>query len=594
MKRLIMSFVASFLFTVSATAQPNLNKPDLIISTISSSNTIASGESVNVIVQYRGETISQKERVPAAIVLTLDRSGSMSEEINDLKEASIKLIELLDSSRDKAAVVVFSIAGQTLHSLSHDLQGAKDAVSSISTGGPTNIADGIEETLSELALANEPLNFAILFTDGYPMPNESDQKAKIVELLKTADIEGTIIHTVGLGEFDEELLKDIAKRTGGRFFEAGSSADLEAIFETIYQDQSKLLSTKAVAIHEEISPALRVVDQSFVPTFFPPSVDQAQFDKWLQGSVNGFYSTGALGFPTISELGKFNSFGYTFEVGVNQCPERDQIVNLRGPAAKATFKNGGMAPEEKRLQVVNNKKIKILRCGVYVSKEWGEFDRLITIRIVNSHPNSARNLVVVDYLDSMNFLPDLTRPDDFVPTPSNVSGNLVRWEIDVVPAQSTLSLRFPVKERPGTPDGEVTIQSDGAAEWSYQRSEFRVSESDVGFPELRDDLSASALLSNEARQLLERKIGHTVVLPSNSRAVALSGALASEGYLHKVNLPFSEMSKVPIPAGVAPLKFEYTGSLLFSETGEGFEVWYEYEYGKQLPFISTTPDFVPN
>jgi Ca-activated chloride channel family protein len=54
-----------------------------------------------------------------------------------------------------------------------------------------------------------------------------------VELEYTDPNTGQVIPGIYEGTFDEQLLRDIAARTGGRFFRASSSSSLENIFKSI-------------------------------------------------------------------------------------------------------------------------------------------------------------------------------------------------------------------------------------------------------------------------------------------------------------------------------------------------------------------------
>ncbi len=113
----------------------------------------------------------------------------------------------------------------------------------------TGIASPIIAGTLRLSKSSSPRRVLVLFTDGV---NTADHAATPLEAAELAKAKDVIIYTVGLGSdncfsidggiirpetssFDEPLLKEIAKITGGRYFHASDEAGLNQAMSEINQ-----------------------------------------------------------------------------------------------------------------------------------------------------------------------------------------------------------------------------------------------------------------------------------------------------------------------------------------------------------------------
>ena len=112
-------------------------------------------------------------------------------------------------------------------------------------GDSTNIASSIASAVSRLKNSKAKRKVIILFTDG---KHNTEARISPIQAAKIAKDYGIIIHSVGIGnenafivvdtlfgkqlqqisfEFDEKLLKEIAKLTGGLYFQAKDAEGLK-------------------------------------------------------------------------------------------------------------------------------------------------------------------------------------------------------------------------------------------------------------------------------------------------------------------------------------------------------------------------------
>jgi hypothetical protein len=172
-------------------------------------------------------------------ILVIDSSESMgSNDPLDLRlEAAKKYVDNM-SVPDRAAVVDFDdvgtlVPGPTGDHLSSNYTKIKQNIDTIDANGGTNIGAGIQEANTELiAFGNSShLWVEILLTDGhessanYPFTSQQIQEAVDNDI---------VVFTVGLGiGVNETLLKEIAERTGGKYYFAINAEALDEIYSRI-------------------------------------------------------------------------------------------------------------------------------------------------------------------------------------------------------------------------------------------------------------------------------------------------------------------------------------------------------------------------
>ncbi len=196
------------------------------------------------------------------IVLALDISGSMlardfePDRITAAKRVASSFVG--DRFGDRIALVVFAGESFTQSPLTTDqstlqtmLGRVRSAVGLIDDG--TAIGDGLATSLNRLRESDAKSKVIILLTDGV---NNSGSIAPMTAAALAKDM-GVKLYTIGVGtrgtapyprvnsygdivdyvsvkvEIDEDMLREMAKTTGGEYFRATNNQALEAIYEQI-------------------------------------------------------------------------------------------------------------------------------------------------------------------------------------------------------------------------------------------------------------------------------------------------------------------------------------------------------------------------
>ena len=195
-----------------------------------------------------------------AIVLALDVSSSMLAEdfapSNRLEVAKRQAVSFIRGRRsDRIGLVSFAGEALTQVPLTLDYAILEQSVASLRVGtleDGTAIGTGLATALNRLRRVPGRSKVVVLLTDGENNRGAVDPRTAA----EAAEALGVRVYTIGVGtegearvptgrglsglryetvpvRIDEELLRDIADRTGGRYFRATDGAALERIFRQI-------------------------------------------------------------------------------------------------------------------------------------------------------------------------------------------------------------------------------------------------------------------------------------------------------------------------------------------------------------------------
>lgn len=185
------------------------------------------------------------------MVFVIDRSKSMDDnDPNDIRKLVTKeFIGKLRDGKDQAAVVQFNAIGEVVMQLTGDKEALYNAVDMIenSDGGGcagsdsnagTNGSAGIRQALNLLEGSEARYRYIIFLTDGEDTTVSEDygDEYGTYGLTGEARQKNIIIHTVGLvgtGAVDTDLLKRVAKGTGGNYYLATVGEDAEQNSELV-------------------------------------------------------------------------------------------------------------------------------------------------------------------------------------------------------------------------------------------------------------------------------------------------------------------------------------------------------------------------
>lgn len=206
-----------------------------------------------------------KEKPSLAMVLVLDKSGSMAGQPLELARQAAKSAAELLGNQDQIAVIAFDDQPQLILDLTSAANRAQiaAAIDSIAEGGGTDMQPGMVQARDILKGANAKLKHVIGMTDG------QTAASNLVELSREMADSGMTVSTVAMGgSAASELLAAMADAGRGRFYQADAIENVPQIFtrETMQASRS--------AIKEDLYEPAGVTEHPIMAGFenaaFPP------------------------------------------------------------------------------------------------------------------------------------------------------------------------------------------------------------------------------------------------------------------------------------------------------------------------------------
>ena len=190
------------------------------------------------------DSLPEREGVPSLsslgsrdVALVLDVSGSMSgDPIDQMKEAAQGFLDTAVGGGAQVGLVSYSGEAQVLERLDSSATALSAAVSDLSSGGNTNIEDGLVKGEQVLSVGNADRRIIVLMSDG--APNEGKTGDGLIAYADELKERGYKIYTVGFNEGPEgySLLSQIA--SDGCHYEVQNADDLEGFFADIADEIS--------------------------------------------------------------------------------------------------------------------------------------------------------------------------------------------------------------------------------------------------------------------------------------------------------------------------------------------------------------------
>ena len=200
------------------------------------------------------------------IVLAIDASGSMNssgfdneDEFSDGErlsrfEITKKIAHnfILKRVSDNVGVVLYGDFAFIASPITYEKNIVTDMLSYLSqgmAGQNTAIGEAIAISVRAFKHSNAKTKIIILLTDGEH--NSGDISPK--DAVKLAKAQNIKIYTIGMGkkgEFDEALLKEIAKDSNGKFFTATSASELQKVYAEIDSLESSKIKSREYVLKD--------------------------------------------------------------------------------------------------------------------------------------------------------------------------------------------------------------------------------------------------------------------------------------------------------------------------------------------------------
>ncbi|MCQ2154911.1 MAG: VWA domain-containing protein [Bacteroidales bacterium] len=225
------------------------------------------------------EEVEKTDTEGIDIVMAMDVSTSMlardftPDRLEASKDIAIQFISQRPS--DRMGIVVFAGESYTQCPLTTDRATLINLMKEIQTDlieDGTAIGNGLATAVSRMKDSDAKSRVVILLTDGVNNRGEITPQTA-AEIAKTY---GVRVYTIGVGangvapypvmtpwgpdvqdmqvEIDEDLLKDIAGQTGGRYFRATDNAKLAEIYEEINKMEKVRTTVDSFPVYKELFP----------------------------------------------------------------------------------------------------------------------------------------------------------------------------------------------------------------------------------------------------------------------------------------------------------------------------------------------------
>ncbi len=219
---------------------------------------------IEEVLPVRTDTEKKKETPSLAMVLVIDKSGSMGGiKIELAKEAARATVELL-GPRDKIGVIAFDGSPfwiTEMHDAS-DKQFISNQVGSITAGGGTNLYPALQQAYFSLTETTAKLKHVIVLSDGHSQPGDW------YGIASSMHSERITISTVGIGSgADMNMLGDLAKWGGGREYFTQDPYNVPQIFakETVTASKSAIIDAPFIPQRIKPTQVLSGIDLELAP-----------------------------------------------------------------------------------------------------------------------------------------------------------------------------------------------------------------------------------------------------------------------------------------------------------------------------------------
>ena len=191
------------------------------------------------VLPVRSDFEKEKEKPSLAMVLVIDKSGSMGgQKIELAKDAAKAAVELL-GPKDQLGIIAFDGQPTWVSDIraASDKAGLEASIATIGAGGGTSLYPAMTEARDALRRAAAKLKHVIVLTDGQSSPGDFDG------VTRDLAADRVTVSSVGVGQgADMNLLEEIARTGGGRSYFTDDPGNIPQIFakETVTASKSAI------------------------------------------------------------------------------------------------------------------------------------------------------------------------------------------------------------------------------------------------------------------------------------------------------------------------------------------------------------------
>jgi VWFA-related protein len=172
-------------------------------------------------------------QLPVSVGLVLDYSSSMIPFTTDLEAAAISFLDQLDFPNDEAEIIKFARNIYVTQAFTTNKPLLVSAVNSVfpDVRSGTSFYDAVWQSIDNTAARTNSRLAVIAVSDG----DDQQSTNTLDELIAHAVEKGVPVFTIGIGTVNAEQMQRLARETGGQYFLAPASSDLQAVYLQISQ-----------------------------------------------------------------------------------------------------------------------------------------------------------------------------------------------------------------------------------------------------------------------------------------------------------------------------------------------------------------------